>query len=190
MSCTTRFHLPLREKQPGTTQEIPLLIDSDGYRREISGTSTKWVHSFDRYKDAIHLIDPEGYAAFDFPHDRQKTLTYLSDLEAEFPNDDRLWPAFSVRWTWDDHADMAFQRLPGWVTKELGYLIPLHRQQRKFKKETRENWGRAAIANALKLAVDPDFQRIVEKYGKAMLGGMVRGPIDRLARVYKNRVLN
>lgn len=161
---------------------LPLYIDSCGYRREITGTAPKWAHDFNLYTKAIDFIQPEGYAAWDYPQDRQKSLTALDQLNHTYPNDSRLWPVFSIRWTWDNDAHLSFARLPGWASKSLASLIPLNRTQRQFKEETRERMVRQAIANALVMADDKDFRMMVNKYGKVMLGGMVGCECNRMAR--------
>ncbi len=164
---------------------LPFFIDSCGYRREITGTAPRWAHNFNQYVAAIELLDPDGYAAWDYPQDRTETMAYLHRLRSIFPDDStdgRMWPVFSIRWSWCDHVHLDYSRLPGWAGQSMASLIPLTRTQRKFKEETRERWARQAIANALKLAVDQDFLWMVEKFGQVMIGGMVGGPCPRMAR--------
>lgn len=93
-----------------------------------------------------------------------------------------MWPVFSIRWAWDDSAHLNFGRLPGWANRNLASLIPLTRTQQPILESTREKWARLAIANALTLARDPDFQMMVNTFGKVMIGGMVKGPCPRAAR--------
>lgn len=161
---------------------LPLYLDSAGYRRELTGTAPQWAQDFDTYIAAIELINPDGYAAWDYPQDRLQTLAALDKHMAIFPGDDRFWPVFSIRWTWDDKAHLDFARLPGWASRNLAALIPLTRTQRPFKEATREHWARQAIANALLLAADPDFRLMVDRFGKVMIGGMVRCRCNRKAR--------
>ncbi len=163
-------------------RELPLFVDSGGYRREITGTAPRWMHDFEVYPRAIELLDPDGYAAWDYPQDRKRSLDALRALMAIFPNDERLWPVFSVRWTWDDRAHLSLAKAPGWVSGELARFIPLTRTQKPYSRETRELWARQAIANALVVAEDPDFRWMVETFGKIMVGGLVRGPCPRMAR--------
>ncbi len=138
--------------------------------------------NFDTYPQAIELIDPDGYAAWDYPQDRERSLDALKALMALYPNDSRMWPVFSIRWTWDDNAHLSFSRLPGWASRNLAHLIPLTRTQRPFKEETRERWARQAIANALTMAADPDFRWMANTFGKVMIGGLVGCKCNRMAR--------
>jgi hypothetical protein len=163
-------------------RELPLFVDSCGYRREISGTAPHWAHDFDVYPAALELLDPDGYVAWDYPDDRQRTLEVLRKLAAIFPGDERLWPVFSVRWTWDDAAHLSFAKAPGWAGGELARFIPLTRTQRPYKRETRERWARQAIANALIVAEDADFRWMAETFGKIMVGGLIRSRCARMAR--------
>jgi len=164
----------------GSGRKLPVYLDSS-FRR-FTGTAPAWAQQFEAYLAAIELIKPDGYAAWDYPTDRARSLDYLARLEAAFPGEARLWPVFSVRWAWQDRAHLDFARLPGWASRELAPLIPFNRTQREVKPATVEKWARAAIANALGLAQDPDFLAMVNRYGKVMLGGMVRGPLPRPAR--------
>jgi hypothetical protein len=163
-------------------RELPLIIDSSGYRREITSTAPRWAHDFDVYPRVIELVDPDGYVAYDYPQSRARTIDALRALMAIFPNDERLWPVFSIRWTWDDKAYLSFAKAPGWVSGELGRFIPVTRTQRPFKWETRERWARQAIANAIVIAEDRDFRWMAETFGQVMIGGMVKGPCPRMAR--------
>lgn len=164
------------------SRALPLFIDSCGYRRELTGTAPQWAMDFDTYPAAIELLDPDGYAAWDYPTDRARSLEALAELKRIFPDDGRLWPVFSIRWTWDDNAHLDFGRLPGWASRNLATLIPQTRTQKQFKESTRETWARQAIANALILAADPDFLRMVNEHGKVMIGGMVGCACNRSAR--------
>lgn len=161
---------------------LPLFIDSAGYRRELTATAPQWAMDFDTYAQAIELIEPEGYAAWDYPTDKQRSLESLRALMALYPNDDRLWPVFSIRWTWNKRAHLDFAKLPGWASRSLAGMIPLTRTQRSFKETTREQWARQAIANALVMAADPDFRWMAETFGKVMIGGMVNCELNRMAR--------
>ena len=163
-------------------RKIPFMLDSSGYRREISRTALGWSHEFENYLASIELTDPDGFAAWDYPNDRAKSLEYLARMESLFPGDQRLWPIFSIRWTWDDKAHLAFSRTPKWVGKNLTYLIPANRTQRQYAESSRELWVRQAIANAIVVANDPDFRMMADRFGKVMLGGMVAGPCPRLSR--------
>lgn len=169
------------------TRQMPVGIDCGSYRRLLgnSGTLPTWTHEFERYQEAIALIDPDVYAAWDDPRDRAVSLRDLRTLMRVFPHDvdnGRMWPVFSVRWTWNDHAIARFNRLPGWASRDLSTLIPMNRTQRQYSAVQLATWARAAIANALVLAGDPDFRWMVERFGRIMLGGMVDGPVHRVAR--------
>lgn len=164
---------------------LPLFIDSCGYRRELTGTAPQWAMDPDVYPQAIELIDPDGYAAWDYPQDRQRSLDALHELMGIFPGDvgnGRLWPVFSIRWTWDAKAHLSFAHLPGWNGRDLAAQIPQTRTQRKFKRATLERWARQAIANALVIAADPDFRWMADTFGQVMIGGMVGCAMNRQAR--------
>ena len=97
-------------------RDLPFFIDSCGYRREITQTAPQWAGDFNVYPAAIEILDPDGYAAWDYPQDRVRTLQALRELMALFPDDTtsgRMWPVFSVRWTWDNSAHLSLSRLPG-----------------------------------------------------------------------------
>jgi hypothetical protein len=158
---------------------LPVFLDSCGFRARLVKTAPKWAENFDVYPRAIEKVDPDGYAAWDWPLDRAKSLRDLDRLRVIFPHDERLWPVFSIRWTWRDDARL-HSRLP-W-TCDLADLIPLNRTQRPFKRETRREWVGKAIANALLMAEDPDFRAMIDTHGQVMLGGMVKGPCPRMAR--------
>jgi hypothetical protein len=164
-------------------REIPLFLDSAGYRREIARTAPRWTHNFHNYPAAIELVRPDGYAWFDYPNDRRRTLETGREMMRIFSGDERMWPVFSVRWPWHDRAHLDLGALPaGWSSSDLSYLIPLNSTQRQFKPATRDRWARQAIANAMVTAQDPDFRWMVDAFGQVMIGGMVRGPCNRLAR--------
>lgn len=55
-------------------RSLPLFLDCCGFRREITQTAPKWAHVFENYLGAIELLDPDGYAAWDYPNDRAKTI--------------------------------------------------------------------------------------------------------------------
>jgi hypothetical protein len=164
-----------------SNRSLPLLLDSAAYRR-FTGTAPGWAGDVVAYIEAIELADPDGYAAYDHIDSRERSLADLDALRSAFPGDERLWPVFSCRWTWRDDAHLDFARLPGWRSTELASLIPLNRTQKPLRRETRERMARQAIANALRLAEDPDFLDMVERHGKVMIGGMVKGPCSRYAR--------
>jgi hypothetical protein len=164
------------------TRSLPLFLDSCGYRREMTRTAPQWAMEFDVYPAAIEAIDPDGYAAWDYPTDRQATLKALDAMSHIFPDDGRLWPVFSIRWTWDDNAHLSFAQLPGWASMRFADMIPLNGTQRFVGEEARERMVRQAIANALVMAADKDFRMMVERYGKVMLGGMVGCKCNRMAR--------
>ena len=164
---------------------LPVFLDSCGYRRELTGTAPKWAHDFETYPSAIDLVNPDGYAWYDFPKDQAKTMMYGKALMGLYPDDvtnGRQWPVYSVRWRYDPRYEARVAGIPGWPSTRLANLIPVNRTQRPFKEETREAWARNAIANALIVAKDPLFRWMVESFGRVMLGGMVRGPIPRMAR--------
>jgi len=170
-----------REGVFGPSRRLPLLLDSCGYRREISRTAPQWAHAFDRYLAAIEQVKPDGFAAWDYPLDRQRSLDYLRRMAGIFPGDERLWPVFSIRWTWRDDAP-SWVQMPGWMGSKLVDWIPLTRTQRAYPDSRLELWARRAVANALLVASDPDFRWMAERFGRVMIGGMINGPCARAAR--------
>jgi len=162
---------------------LPLYLDSSGYRREISGNAPAWAHSFEAYIATILLSDPDGFAAWDYPADRQKTLYFLHRMEAIFPQDRRLWPIFSVRWAWDDNLrlDQA-PDLPWKAGTDWQSLIPFTSTQRRHRPDVLNAWARLAVANAVKAASDPDLRYMADRFGQVMLGGMAHGPVPRVCR--------
>jgi hypothetical protein len=137
------------------------------------------------YPQAVELMDPDAYASWDYPQDRARSMEHLHDLMATFPADvesGRMWPVFSIRWTWEKEAHRRFGKLPGWAGTQLASLIPVTRTQAPTTARTREAWARQAIANALLVAQDSDFRWMAERFGRVMLGGMVGGPCPRAAR--------
>jgi len=164
-------------------RSIPIVIDSAGYRREVSCTAQGWARKFEYYPRAIEVINPDGYAGFDFPRDKQKTLEYLHRLRSYFPQDPRLWPVFSVLWSWNSSpATLDFGKLPGWASKDLSWFIPITKTQKKYKPATLEVYARLAIANALILGSDPSFKWMVDQFGKVMIGGLIASECPRIAR--------
>lgn len=166
-------------------RELPFFVDSCAYRREITGAAPQWAKSFSIYPQVIELLEPDGYASWDYPDNRARSMQTMHELMSLFPDDvinGRLWPVFSIRWSWRSKAHLNFGRLPGWASRELASLVPLNRTQRPFKDETREKWARQALANALVMADDPDFLYLVNTFGRVMIGGMVGGPCPRMAR--------
>ena len=162
-------------------REIPVGIDSCGYRREITGTAPGWARAFEVYPGAIEAIDPDMYAAWDYPDDRAKTMAALVELMKIFPGDHRLWPIFSARWTWNNDLRLAGNPVD-WGVRDLVSLIPLTKTQKQYTRATREAWANVAIANALALANDPDFRFMVDHFGQVMLGGLIKSDCPRSAR--------
>jgi hypothetical protein len=161
---------------------LPLFFDSAGYRREITKTAPLWAHEYETYPAAIDYCQPNEFAAWDYPFDKQKSLTYLDKMAQTYPNDPRLWPIFSIRWTWNNSTHIAFNKLPEWRNLPFHSLIPLTRTQKPFRDTTRDRWARQAIAGALEMAHDPDFRVMCNKFGKVMIGGLVGSACPRMAR--------
>lgn len=159
---------------------IPVLLDSTGFRRCITGTAPAWAGSFDRYPQAIDLIDPDGYAAWDDPRDRAASLAALDRLRSIYPGDDRLWPVWSVRWSWDPRPPYRLHDLPRWASTRLGDLVPRTRTHRL--PADLEDHARLAVLNAVVVARDPAFQAMASRHGKVMIGGLVKGPVNRFVR--------
>lgn len=167
-------------------RRMPVGLDCGSYRR-LLGTAKQptWTADVSRYQAAIELIHPDLYAAWDTPNDRVASMRDLRELIAVFPqhvHDGRMWPVFSVRWTYDPGAIASFSRLPGWASRDVSTLIPINRTQRRYSASQLAEWARSAIANALVVAADPDFCCMVNTFGRVMLGGLVSGPLHRLAR--------
>lgn len=161
-------------------RRIPVLLDSTGFRRCLTGTAPRWADSFDRYVQAIQLIDPDGYAAWDDPRDRGLSLAMLERLRSVYPNDDRLWPIWSVRWSWDARPPYRLSDLPRWASTRLSTLVP--RTRTHTLPADLEDMARLAILNAVVVARDPAFQAMAVRHGKVMIGGLVKGPCNRFVR--------
>ena len=133
-------------------------FDSAAYRR-FRGTAPRWADDLQTYLAAIELADPELWAAYDVIGDQAATNDNIERMAAEgFCVEGRFWPVWQVRESWDDRAGV---RLSG-----LAYRNVPER-------------ARTAIANARLAAQDPTLRRMVERWGRVMLGGMVKGPIPR-----------
>lgn len=169
---------------------LPVLLDSGGFRRVLSGTAPRWAHRLEAYVAAIEAVDPDGYAAFDDPTSRTASMAALNALVALFPREGsrgRLWPVFSVRWpsVGDPAQPVTRQQLPAtWLRlPSLGALVPFNATQRRYSESAVDRWVRQAIAHAFRVAADPDFQAMAERFGQVMIGGLVRNTeIHRLAR--------
>jgi hypothetical protein len=166
-------------------RQLPLLLDSGGYRRRISRTAAEWVNEIELYFRAIEFIDPDGYAIFDDPLSQAETLKALETMMRLFPDDidnGRMWPVWSSRWQWDEHC-RSFNRLPAWVPGgSLAALVPFNATQRQYRSDTIELYAAQAIGNAVQLSANSAFRKMVERFGRLMLGGLVSGPCHRLAR--------
>lgn len=163
-------------------RSLPLLLDSTGFRRVLTGTAPKWADAFARYPQAIDLIDPDGYAAWDNPLDKGESLRYLELLRSIYPGDPRLWPIYSIRWSWDDRPPYRLHDLPRWASTRLLDLVPrTPTHARQFPSDLEEQ-ARVAVLNAVIVARDPVFQEMVDRHGQVMIAGMVKGPCHRFVR--------
>lgn len=160
---------------------LPLFLDSTGFRR-MTGTAPRWAQSPDRYVEAIDLVDPDAYMSWDFPNDRAASLAGQQALEAIYGDDARMWPVWSVRWSWSDDPPYRLHDLPGWGSTALRHLIPITPNQTTPGSDVLERWARLAVANAVLTARDPDFQRLASRAQKIAIGGMVKGPCPRIVR--------
>lgn len=161
---------------------LPLYLDSAGFRRRLSNNAPAWAHEFENYVRAIALLDPDGFAAWDFPEDRKRTMASLRDMIRLYP-DNRLWAVYSARWGFDKRARLDPALLPPWArVTNLASLIPFNGIQRTFKESTCAAWAYQALANAQALVKDPDFKFMADTVGRVMIGGLVRGPIHYLVR--------
>ena len=97
-------------------------------------------------------------------------------MEQIFPNDDRFWPVYSIRWSWSEKWSWS---LTPYIPN---YPIPITKTQRPFNRTTRQHWVVLAVANARAVANDPVFRFFAERYGRVMIGGMVNGPCPRMVR--------
>lgn len=159
---------------------LPLWLDSC-FRRIFSDDVPKWAQSFDRYCEAVALTDPDHFAAWD-TLDKAESLAYLEELRRRFPHDDRLVPIWSVRWNWTEKPPYRLADLPGWASTSLAQLVPPLDDIRMLKPSTLEAYARLAVANAVVVARDPQFQAMCSASKLVMLGGMVRGPVHRMVR--------
>jgi hypothetical protein len=141
-------------------RRLPLFLDSTAYRRW-TGTCPRWV-SFDVYLQAINLIDPDGFAAYDVIGDQAQSVKYFDTMVAMGYGPGRgCFPIYHVRPAWRDDAT---------VTGLPWRNIPAA--------------ARCAVANARIAARDPVMKYYARKSRLIGLGGMVRGPIPRDFRHY------
>ena len=170
----------------------PIMLDCAGYGRAIALSAPKWAHKQETYHAAVELVQPDDYIAFDHPGadhiNRIKTFDALDEMQRTFPRDTtphaerRMWPVWSVRWGWDDGATLHLDQLPQFARRDLVGLVPITPGVLRPRDEKLKEAARFAIANALMVALDPDFQRLCGQFGRIALGGMVHGPIARPVR--------
>jgi len=173
-------------------RRIALGVDSGGYSRLTQAACPRWWHEFARYQAAIALIQPQLYAAWDYPADRARSLAALAELEAVYPADianGRLWPVWSVGWAappelrWS--GAWGRTRPPTWDRADLATLVPATRTDRRWAPATLTAWARQALALAAATAADPAFRTLVARYSRVMIGGLcgsglVRRPVRAL----------
>ena len=141
---------------------LPVGLDSAAFRR-FRGSTPRWA-DFESYLAAIELVQPDLWAAYDVIGDQKATNENMEKMAAlGYAVDGRFWPVWQVREKWDPRAGA---RLSG----------PAYRRIPEK--------ARTAIANARIAARDADLRRMVERWGRVMLGGMVKGPIPRDVRGY------
>lgn len=170
-------------------RDIKLYMDSAGFGRELRGNAPKWAYERENYYRAIETAKPDGFAAFDFPKatvtDKVRSLEALYEMAEIFSNEvdqGKLWPVWSVRWSYEKSAFANFQKIGKWANRPLARLIPITKTQKRYREATLERVAREAVANALITAADSDFRAIINRFGQCMLGGMIHGPINRVAR--------
>lgn len=149
-----------REPIFGPGRMLPLYLDSTAYRRW-TGTAPRWA-SLDSYLQAIELVQPQGYAAYDVIGDQVQSVRYFNDMAAIGYGPDRgCFPVYHVRPRWSDRLSMVGS---GWNG------LPED--------------ARCAVANAQRAASDPVMQYYAGKNRLIGLGGMVKGPCPRDVRHY------
>lgn len=178
---TMRWRRGREEVFGPTYRRLPLIFDSGSYRMYLSGKAQRWM-CLERFIQAILLARPEGYMSQDDPRSLEATLRNYADLEAALPGDPRHIPVWSCRWLWTEHPGVALNDLPGWPGFSLASLIPREPGQRRFRETLLEQVARIAIANAVLVARHPVFCSWVERHPMIAIGGLVDGPVHRLAR--------
>ena len=135
---------------------VPLVLDCAAYRIW-TGKAPRWAN-LDNYLQAISLMDPDGYFAFDVIGDQvQSMMNYQAMISMGLDP----YPVYHVSPAWDKSATLN------------GYGARFLSQK-----------ARVAIANARRAAEDPAMRFYASKSQLIGLGGMVKGPIPREVRHY------
>ncbi len=170
------------------TRQLPYMIDSSGYGRW-RGEAPQWAHSLEVYFAARELTDPDGWAAFDDPESRTRTLDWLRATVASYPRDadpasGNFWPIYSMLWSWNANARLDEQRLAPCFRRgvPLHAYIPFTSTQVRPTPTTLERLAYQAIANAQRAVQDPDLRWMAMRTGRVMIGGMAQSPCHRLVR--------
>ncbi len=148
-----------REAVFGRAQRImPLFLDCGSYRIW-SGRAPRWA-GLETYLQAIDLLQPDGFAAFDVIGDQVASrANFVAMTAAGYGPERGCFPVFQVRPAWDPSAT---------ITGVQERALPAA--------------ARCAIANARLAARDPILQEYARQSRIIGLGGMVKGPIPRDVR--------
>lgn len=138
------------------TRRLPLFLDSGAFRRHTK-TAPRWF-TWDFYLQAIELIDPDGFMAFDVVGDMSATLqNYQEMLRLGLGN--RCVPVWQIGPTWDYRAGA-----------RIDFGGPVSEA------------ARAAIGNARRAVQDPALRFMSDQSRLIAIGGMVQGPCPREVR--------
>lgn len=143
-------------------RSLPLYLDSGAYRRW-SGQAESW-DSLKRYLQAIDLMKPQGYMAYDTFGDVQASLQGFEQMVALGYSPIPVW---QFRQAWDDKAETLVRDPYGVLNSE----------------------ARAGIANARLAAKDPVLQHLCGRCHLVAIGGMAQSRVPRRARVHYIREL-
>lgn len=157
-------------------RKLPLLLDSGAFRRfmeqfrfqkwlaeganpqEKPRFKPAWSNDYDCYLQAITLIDPDGYMAWDKMHDNVESYQGYRRMVADGFGE-KLIPVYQI-------AD-AVERV-----KASGGRL---REPLPYRVATSDMLFVAAVAQ--EIAADPIFQEYCSRYRTVAVGGMVQNPL-------------
>jgi hypothetical protein len=155
-----RYRPGFRRMCDPATRRLPVYLDSAAYREAV-GTAPTWS-SYERYRQAIDLIRPDGALAKDVLGDQEASRAGYERLRSDGYGAVVI-PVWQCRPTWDDRAGTLLGR---------GYGAAA----------AASDAARAAIANARRAARDPVLRAYCATAPLVAIGGLVQGPCPRAAR--------
>jgi hypothetical protein len=155
-----RYRPGFRRLCDPATRRLPVYLDSAAYREAV-GTAPSWS-SYERYRQAIELVRPDGALAKDVLGDQDASRAGFERLRSDGFGA-LVIPVWQCRPSWDDRAGTPLGRGYGAVTAG-------------------SDAARAAIANARLAARDPVLRAYCAAAPLVAIGGLVRGPCPRAVR--------